>query len=152
MQTNVELPRYGSERIGGGGFSTTRPDLSQFLIAHMNEGSLVNVQILEPKTVTLMHKPAVRTTADLGMAASGYAWTIRREEPWMYWGTPFQMRGAQGHGGADYGYRSSMYYVEEEEGGYGVIVLTNVENFLKEDTLVLRHLSTTGISAHGGGL
>jgi hypothetical protein len=45
------------------------------------------------------------------------------------------MRGAQGHGGADYGYRSSMYYVEEEEGGYGVIILTNLDNFFKEDML-----------------
>lgn len=134
-RTNVELPRYGSEMIGGGGLSATLPDLSRFLIVHMNEGILGNVQILKPQSVALMHEAAVKASADIGMEASGYGWTIRREEPWIYWGFPFQMRGAQGHGGADYGYRSSMYYVEEEEGGYGVIILTNLDNFFKEDML-----------------
>lgn len=134
-RTNVELPRYGSEVVGGGGLSTTLADLSQFLIAHMNEGSLGNNRILEPETSALMHTRSIRTSADIGMAASGYGWTIRQEEPWIYWGFPYQMRGAQGHGGADYGYRSSMFYVEEEEGGYGVIILTNLDNLFKEDML-----------------
>jgi CubicO group peptidase (beta-lactamase class C family) len=132
-KTNVELPAYGNERIGGGGLSTTVPDLARFMIAHMNEGRVGDIQILDPETVALMHAPAVKTSTDIGMAASGYGWAIRREEPWSYWGYPFEMRGAQGHGGGDYGYRAGMYYVQKEGGGYGAIMLTNLANFFKED-------------------
>ena len=51
----------------------------------------------------------------------------------MYWGMPFEMRGAQGHSGSDYGYRAAMLYVEREGGGYGAILLTNLNNFLDQD-------------------
>jgi hypothetical protein len=54
---------------------------------------------------------------------------------WNYWGTPFEMRGAQGHGGHDYGYRARFLFVEEGEGGYGMIILTNLADLFKEDML-----------------
>ena len=135
MHSNVPLPYYGNERLGGGGLSTTAPDLAQFMIAHMNNGRHGDNQILEPRTTAMMHSPAISTTADLGMAASGYGWAIRQRQPWQYWGYEFPMRGAQGHGGRDYGYRSSMYFVEEEEGGYGTVILTNTADLFKQDML-----------------
>jgi CubicO group peptidase (beta-lactamase class C family) len=135
MHTNVPLPLYGNERLGGGGLATTAPDLAQFMIAHMNDGRHEDYQLLEPETAALMHQPAVPTTAALGMRASGYGWTIRQQQPWQYWGYEFPMRGAQGHGGSDYGYRASMFYVAEEEGGYGSVMLSNTSDFLKQDML-----------------
>lgn len=135
MHTNVPLPAYSNERLGGGGLSTTAPDVAQFMITHMNDGLHGESQILQSETIAMMHKPAVTTTADLGMAASGYGWAIRQQLPWQYWGYDFPMRGAQGHGGADYGYRANMYFVEEEEGGYGIVMLTNTADFLDKDML-----------------
>lgn len=134
-KANLEAPIYGRGRAGGGGFYTTVPDLAQFLIAHMNQGQLGDVQLLEPETVALMHEARVETSADVGMEAAGYGWTHYREAPWDFWGTDFQFYGAEGHGGGDIGYRARMYSVEKEEGGFGVIVLTNTANFFKYDSL-----------------
>lgn len=38
----------------------------------------------------------------------------------------------QGHGGADYGYRSSMYFVEGDTGRYGYVMMADV-SLLSED-------------------
>jgi CubicO group peptidase (beta-lactamase class C family) len=134
-KANLKAPIYGTARVGGGGLYSTVPDMAQFLIAHMNQGQAGAVQILEPETVIEMHRPRVRSSADLGMEASGYGWTLYRQAPWEFWGTFFQFLGAGGHGGGDIGYRTRIYAVEREEGGFGVIVLTNTANFFKTDTL-----------------
>ena len=41
------------------------------------------------------------------------------------WDITFQPRGYQGHGGSDWGYWGSMFMVEEEQGAYGYVLLTN---------------------------
>jgi CubicO group peptidase (beta-lactamase class C family) len=121
--------------VGGGGLYSTVPDMAQFLIAHMNQGQVGDVQLLEPETVAEMHKARVTSSADLGMAAAGYGWTLYQQAPWEFWGSFFQFYGAGGHGGSDIGYRARVLMVEEDEGGFGVIVLTNTANFFKGDDL-----------------
>jgi CubicO group peptidase (beta-lactamase class C family) len=134
-KANLEAPIYGTARVGGGGLYSTVPDMAQFVIAHMNQGQVGDVQLLEPETVAEMHKARVTSSADLGMAAAGYGWTLYQREPWEFWGSFFQFYGAGGHGGSDIGYRARIYMVEEDEGGFGVIVLTNTANFFKWDDL-----------------
>jgi CubicO group peptidase (beta-lactamase class C family) len=134
-KSNLEAPIYGSARVGGGGLYSTVPDMAQFVIAHLNQGQVGDVQLLEPETVAEMHGPKVFSKADLGMEAYGYGWTRYRQEPWQFWGSFFQFFGAGGHGGGDVGYRTRIYAVEKDEGGFGVIVLTNTENFFKPDDL-----------------
>jgi CubicO group peptidase (beta-lactamase class C family) len=134
-KADLRPPIYGSGRIGGGGLYSTVPDMAQFLIAHMNEGRIGDVQLLEPESVAEMHQLRIASSVDVGMAGSGYGWTHFRREPWEYWGSFFQFYGAQGHGGSDIGYRARIYMVERDVGGFGVILLTNTANFLKEDML-----------------
>ena len=71
------------------------------------------------------------------MEAYGYGWTHYQQKPWEFWGSFFQFYGAGGHGGGDIGYRTRIYAIEEDKGGFGVIVLTNTENFFKSDNLWL---------------
>jgi CubicO group peptidase (beta-lactamase class C family) len=134
-KANVRVPIYGTARVGGGGLYSTVPDMAQFVIAHLNQGQAGDVQLLAPERVAEMHKPWVQSKADLGMEAYGYGWTRYQLAPWQFWGTFFQFFGAGGHGGGDIGYRTRVYAVEKEEGGFGVIVLTNTENFFKTDSL-----------------
>jgi CubicO group peptidase (beta-lactamase class C family) len=134
-KADLEAPIYGAARIGGGGLYSTAPDLAQFVIAHLNQGRVGEVQVLEPETVARMHQARVYSTADLGMEAYGYGWTRYRQAPWQFWGTVIQFYGAGGHGGGDIGYRTRIYAVDKDEGGFGVIVLTNTQNWFKTDTL-----------------
>ena len=69
------------------------------------------------------------------MEAYGYGWTRYQQAPWQFWGSFFPFYGAEGHGGSDVGYRTRLYAVEKDEGGFGVIVLTNTANFFKTDQL-----------------
>jgi CubicO group peptidase (beta-lactamase class C family) len=134
-KANLEAPIYGAARVGGGGLYSTVPDMAQFVIAHLNQGRVGDVHLLAPETVAEMHKARVHSSADLGMEAYGYGWTRYQHAPWQFWGSFFQFYGAGGHGGGDIGYRTRIYAVEKDEGGFGVIVLTNTQNWFKTDTL-----------------
>ena len=133
MKTNVKVPLFHPQRIGGGGLRSTAPDLAQFMIAHMNKGKSNGFQLLNPETVELMHTRVIETSADIFMKWSGYGWILRDTEPWYFWGREFDIHGAQGHGGSDYGYKCSMYFVETEEGSYGFILMTNLSTLAKSD-------------------
>jgi CubicO group peptidase (beta-lactamase class C family) len=132
-KANVALPPYARTRVGGGGLYSTVPDLAQFMIAHLNQGQVVDTLLLEPETVALMHRQAVAASGDVGMKGYGMGLNIMRTEPWQYYGHFYDFHGATGHGGADYGYLSRMFYVEREEGGYGVILLANLSQFYDSD-------------------
>jgi CubicO group peptidase (beta-lactamase class C family) len=134
-KANLEAPIYGAARVGGGGLYSTVPDLAQFVIAHLNEGQVGDFQLLTPEMMAGIHEPRVYSSADLGMEAYGYGWTHYRQEPWQFWGSFFQFYGAGGHGGSDNGYRTRIYAVDKGEGGFGVVLLTNVANFFKGDDL-----------------
>ena len=56
-----------------------------------------------------------------------------RTAPWEFYGHSYDFYGAKGHGGADYGYASRWFFVEKGEGGYGIILLSNVSKFFKSD-------------------
>jgi hypothetical protein len=43
------------------------------------------------------------------------------------------MRGAIGHGGGNWGTMANMWFVEEIEGGYGIILMTNTRSMAKFD-------------------
>jgi CubicO group peptidase (beta-lactamase class C family) len=161
-KANLKAPIYGTARVGGGGLYSTVPDMAQFVIAHLNQGQVDGVQLLESETVGEMHKARVYSKADLGMEAYGYGWTRYQQAPWQFWGTLFQFFGAGGHGGGDVGYRTRIYAVEKEEGGFGVILLTNTESFFKRDdlwffstylqleTLLMEEAQRLWVLEHGG--
>jgi CubicO group peptidase (beta-lactamase class C family) len=131
-QTNVEIPLSDRRRVGGGGMRTTVPDLAQFLIAHMNAGQSGGFQLLRPETVALMHSQAVRGGGDFMMAGSGMGWSLFTDVPREMWGKMIDLRGMQGHGGADYGYRASMFMIDGDDGAYGYVMLADVSLLSEE--------------------
>jgi hypothetical protein len=42
------------------------------------------------------------------------------------------LRGMQGHGGADFGYRASMFMVDSDAGAYGYVMLADVSLLSEE--------------------
>jgi CubicO group peptidase (beta-lactamase class C family) len=124
-KTNVQLPLSQKRVVGGGGLYTTAADLSNFLVAHMNDGEFEGYQLLKPETVRLMHDSKSQTSGDFMQVGYGYGWGRYQKEPRQMWDITFQPRGYQGHGGRYWGYGSAMYMVEEKEGAYGYVLLIN---------------------------
>lgn len=131
-QTNVEIPLWDRRRIGGGGVRSTVPDLAQFLIAHMNGGESSGHQLLQPETVELMHSLAVRGGGDFMMVGTGMGWSLYDDKPREMWGKMINTRGMQGHGGAADGYRASMFFVKENDGAYGYVMMVDVSLLSEE--------------------
>jgi CubicO group peptidase (beta-lactamase class C family) len=132
-KTNLEAPIYGDARVGAGSLASTVPDMAKFLIAHLNQGRVGDVQLLSPGMVELMHRPKTFESADVGMEGYGYGWAHFQQQPWQYWGSHIQFYGAEGHGGHDVGYRARMFIVEEDHGGFGVVWFTNHGTVFKQD-------------------
>ncbi|KYK28417.1 MAG: hypothetical protein AYK19_05620 [Theionarchaea archaeon DG-70-1] len=131
-KTNVELPVYDRAYTGAGGIRTTVPDLAQFLIAHMNHGQHPNgYQLLTPESVELMHEQAVYVFNRFSMVGYGMGWKHQSTDPDQY----FYLHGSQGHDGGTEGYTCHMWMVETETGSYGIIVMTNVYHYYKQDPL-----------------
>lgn len=92
-----------------GGLYTTINDLSHFLIAHMNDGSYKNTQILEKETVDLMHTIQSDNSIHYGLA-------------WMQF--PILNKfSAMGHGGDIMGVDTWMLYMPSED--IGIIYFAN---------------------------
>jgi CubicO group peptidase (beta-lactamase class C family) len=123
----VKLPFYDRRLIGGGGMVSTVTDLTRFMIAHMNDGRIKGVQLLEPESVGLMHGRAVSFSTQGLWVGYGYGWIHHNDDPVRF----IDMRGSQGHGGEDMGYQSSMWFVEEEQGGYGILLMSNINESFK---------------------
>jgi hypothetical protein len=66
------------------------------------------------------------------MAGTGMGWSHYTDKPREMWGKMIDLRGMQGHGGAEYGYRASMFFVEGDEGNYGYVMMADV-SLLSED-------------------
>ncbi len=130
-KTLVELPLYDRILIGGGGMRSTVYDLAKFMIAHMNDGSIDGIQLLNPGSIGLMHGKAVSFSPQSPMVGYGYGWIHHNENPVNF----IDMRGSQGHGGEYLGYMSAMWFVEEEQGGYGIILLSNVNENIKSNVV-----------------
>jgi CubicO group peptidase (beta-lactamase class C family) len=135
-KTMVELPLYGRTMFGAGGIRSTVKDLSQFMIAHMNNGANGNVQLLQPETAELMQSIQVEVTPGQGDAfqvAEGLGLSILTDETWRYWNHEYNMHGATGHGGSNPGSTSAMWFMEDENGSYGIITMTNHKQTQKPD-------------------
>jgi CubicO group peptidase (beta-lactamase class C family) len=130
-KTLVKLPLYDRILIGGGGMRSTVSDLTNFLIAHMNDGKIEGLQLLKPESIELMHRKAVSFSPQSPILGYGYGWIHNNENPVNF----IDMRGSQGHGGEYLGYMSAMWFVEEEQGGYGIILLSNVNENIKSNIM-----------------
>jgi len=133
-KTNAELPVY-DKVIGAGGIRSTVPDLARFMIANLNNGQIDGTQLVKPETVTLLHNQVVSSTAVTNMASTGLGFDKLREEPGQYWGYEYYMHGALGHQGGDFGCNNEWWFVDKEQGGYGVIMLTNVNTYKWDEAL-----------------
>jgi hypothetical protein len=124
-QTHVEDPRWDRWHIGGAGLRSTVPNLVQFLIAHKNGGRAHNdgrgssYRLLQPETVAFPHRQVVQGGGDLMMVGTGMGWSHHTNEVREMWGKMIDLRGMEGHRGAESGYRASMFLVEGNEGSYG---------------------------------
>jgi len=109
-----DLPITGM--AASGKIRTNVIDLSQFLLVHMNEGSLGDVQILKPESVELMHGPIISLSIDnfppSYLDGEGLSW--------FHFGDD-----SQGHGGNVAGYSADMLYKEGDETPYGIVILMN---------------------------
>ena len=132
-KTSIDLPNNQRRIAGGGGLYSTAEDLADFLLAHMNKGRHGNFQLLQPETISLMHSPIRTQGGDFMQVGYGYGWGIYQDEPRQMWDITFQPRGYQGHGGSYLGYLGAMYMVEEQQGAYGYVLLTNTSHVVKTD-------------------
>lgn len=135
-KTMIELPVYGRTMHGAGGIRTTVKDLSKYMIAHMNDGTYQGHKLLQPETVRLMRSVQAEIQPGRGDAfqtAEGLGLSLLTDETWRYWGHEYNMHGAAGHGGSNPGSRSSMWFTQTEDGGYGVIIMTNHKQTYKPD-------------------
>jgi CubicO group peptidase (beta-lactamase class C family) len=119
----LRFPLY-ENLVGNGGVRTSVPDLSKFMIAHMNGGRAPNgFQLLQPETVEMMHEIAVPHEGSINlipMVGYGLGWTIAED-------------GIQGHIGGASGYEAEMLYTESSQGNYGIIFLRNWSWELADD-------------------
>ncbi|GAA4840264.1 serine hydrolase domain-containing protein [Paenibacillus vulneris] len=98
-----------------GGLRTTVDDLTLFLLAHANDGSLQGTRVVQPETAKLMH------TAQ---------WTGHRQEGFFkHSGLQFHRTNELvpgqwlvGHAGDAYGLLSDMYFHEQERWGFVMIL------------------------------
>jgi CubicO group peptidase (beta-lactamase class C family) len=133
VKTNLQLPLSQRRRIGGGGLYSTVADLANFLLAHMNQGEFEEHPLLHPDSVALMHRPTRSSGGDFLQRGYGYGWGTFEDEPYQLWDITLQPRGYQGHGGGYYGYGGAMFMVEEEQGAYGYVLLTNTNDVAEAD-------------------
>jgi len=119
----LRFPLY-ENLVGNGGVRASVPDLSKFMIAHMNGGRAPNgYQLLQPESVELMHEIAVPVEGSVNlipMQGYGLGWTIAED-------------GIQGHIGGASGYEAEMLSKETSLGSYGIVFLRNWSWELADD-------------------
>jgi CubicO group peptidase (beta-lactamase class C family) len=108
------LPRHGWKESGP--MRSTASDLARFLIAHLNQGRIGHVQLLEPESVELMHArfSPLDWPAFFGLRWKGYAlgWEVYFDD-------------YEGHPGACPGYMGNLVMRSQAEGGIGIVLLVN---------------------------
>lgn len=129
-KTNLGVPDYN--RVPGpGGLITTIADLSKFLITQINQGAVGDAHILTPESIAQMHEKAVEGRGHINKDGYGLGFTHLSSEPWEFYGHFYGLNGAVGHEGGNIGYAGALYFIEEGQGGYGFILLTNISNIEK---------------------
>ncbi|MHA1995076.1 MAG: serine hydrolase domain-containing protein [Candidatus Hodarchaeales archaeon] len=122
---NNEQPLYSSRMV-----RTTVTDLAHFLIAHLNEGSYGNQEILSPSTVTLMQKVRVRYSNYMNPILQDVnTYNFYQHSYGLGW-SHFQ-DGFGGHGGSTPGFLSMMAGRKDSIGNsVGIILFMNVNAIL----------------------
>lgn len=123
-KTNQVVPTYQNVP-GPGGLISTVPDLSRFMIAQLNQGQVNNVQLLSPASISMMHEQATQGSGHINKVGYGLGFTHLSSNPWEFYDHYYGLNGAVGHEGGNIGYAGALYFVEEANGGYGFILLTN---------------------------
>lgn len=123
-KTNQPVPPY-QNTPGPGGLISTVPDLSRFMIAHLNQGEVDDVQLLSPVSISMMHEQAAKGSGHINKVGYGLGFTHLSSTPWEFYGHDYGLNGAIGHEGGNIGYAGAAYCVEEANGGYGFILLMN---------------------------
>lgn len=107
-----------------GPLRTTASDLARFLAAHMNQGSLGEVRILEPESVEFMHSRLVPMSGfdfpQHSLNGQGAGWAL--------WGEQ-----TSGHSGGVPGFFSEMVMQELDNGTVGVVLMVNLGCSLRCD-------------------
>jgi CubicO group peptidase (beta-lactamase class C family) len=124
----IEGPIYNQYGIGDGGLRSTVPDLANFLIAHMNQGSYNSTQILQPQTVDLMQTTQLSLS---GTELGGFFY--------IGWGLGWPLYTQQiiGHGGAIPGYLTQISFKTVSNGKYGIVFMLNKGSSLTVDTYLI---------------
>jgi CubicO group peptidase (beta-lactamase class C family) len=97
-----------SNIMPAGSVSATGPDLARFMLAHLGDGRLGNVQILKPETMRLMRTGLTRNAPALQPMAHGYM-VVREQGPRLI-----------GHGGNTADFHSYMVLAPEADFGFFV--------------------------------
>ncbi len=97
----LPLPHVQINNYAAAGLRTTVLDLSQFLLAHMNNGTYNNITILNKNSTEMMH------TLQLGNKVYGLGWGINNLNDEIY----------EGHPGGIFGGRSEMWYRRSDKTG-----------------------------------
>jgi CubicO group peptidase (beta-lactamase class C family) len=108
------LPATGWNKSGT--LRSSVVDMSQFLVAHLNQGRSGDIQLLKADTVELMHRliSPLDWPAFFGLHWQGYGlgWERYRD-------------GYQGHPGACPGYLANIVLRQEDHSGFGVVLMVN---------------------------
>jgi CubicO group peptidase (beta-lactamase class C family) len=94
-----------------GALTTTAADMSRFMLAHLQQGSLDGFQMLDPATTALMHSPTQTSLPGFGVMAHGF-----------FLGTQ-NGRAVLGHGGDTIVYHTEMNLLPQE--GVGIFFTYN---------------------------
>lgn len=136
LKTMMELPLYGRTMFGAGGLRSTVTDVSKFMLALMNDGAYGDYQMLQPETVALMKSVQARVPLGNGDAlqtGNGLGLSLLDDHALRYWNHEYDLHGAMGHGGSNPGWSSGMWFVEDANGNYGIITMTNHKQTYKPD-------------------
>ncbi|MHA2391649.1 MAG: serine hydrolase domain-containing protein [Promethearchaeota archaeon] len=120
----IEGPLYNQYGLGDGALRSTVPDLAKFLIAHMDQGTYDNYQILQPQTVDLMQTSQFSM---FGHELGGYSYSGQG----LGWG--IYTDNIIGHGGAIPGYLTNIAFKTVSNGKYGIVVMLNKGSSLAYD-------------------
>ncbi len=119
-QLGEAMPDYATvpTELPGGGMLTTGSDMAQFMLAHLNGGTLGNQTILNKETAADMHKPQLAIHPKLPNMAYGFEYAAQQD----YNGYDVVEKG-----GDIEGYHSGMWLIPDEKVGVFLTVNKDIE-------------------------
>lgn len=119
-QLGEAMPDYATvpTELPGGGMLTTGSDMAQFMMAHLNGGTLGNETILKQETAADMHKPQLAIHPKLPNMAYGFEYAAQQD----YNGYHVVEKG-----GDLEGYHSGMWLIPDEKVGVFLTVNKDFE-------------------------